>query len=125
MCPIFELNRWVHSAAQTFSGPLISLLTRLTHVPCRAILCGLQTACGRRRLVTVSLFNNEFVLFCINNQAQFSVHLSNSCFERVLETFFDAGRGFYINSPESSHLFVFILLTWSDTNYSKWSTGIF
>ena len=29
------------------------------------------------------MFNNEFVLFYINNQAQLSVHRSNSCFERV------------------------------------------
>ena len=35
----------------------------------------------------LSLFDNEFVMFCINNQAQVSVHLSNGCFERVLEIF--------------------------------------
>lgn len=46
------------------------------------------------------MFNNEFVLFCIDNQAQVSVHLAKSCSERVLEIF-DAVRGFYINSaPE-------------------------
>ena len=47
-----------------------------------------------------SLVTSEFVLFCLNNQAQVSVHLSSSCFERVLEIF-DAVRDFYINSaPE-------------------------
>ena len=96
-CPIFALNRRVHSAARTFSGPPISLLMRLRFSmwfdPSR-----LQTVEWEGE---ISLFNNEFVLFCINNQAQVSVHLSNSCFER----FFDAARGFYINSaPESNRL---------------------
>ena len=38
-------------------------------------------------MIELSLFNNEFVLFCINNQAQVSVYLSKSCFERVFEIF--------------------------------------
>ena len=115
MCPIFVLNHRVHSAAQTFSDPPISLLTMLTHIPCSSILRGYKLRVeGEGEL---SLFNNEFVLFCINNQAQLSVHISNNCFKRVLE-FFDAVQGFYINSaPGSKRLFVFILLTRSNTNY--------
>ena len=41
-CPIFALNRWVHSAARTFSGPPISLLTRLRI----SVEFDLRTACG-------------------------------------------------------------------------------
>ena len=86
-CPIFTLNRWVHSAARTFSGPPISLLTRLWLVPS-----------GYKLHVEwegeLSLFNNEFVLFWINNQVQLSVHLSNNCLERVLEIFFTLYEAF-------------------------------
>ena len=193
---LFALNRRVHSATRTFSGPLISLLTRLRFFmsfdPSR-----LQCACGMRRwviaaqvnalgewiigiylhefinnereisipheaaecsisssllvnellhhdndvkevvaseprvtwykstnqkirirtvyeswiinkpskLVVYCLINNEFVLFDINNQAQVSVNLSNSCFQRALEIFWHGTR-FYINSaPESNRLF--------------------
>ena len=83
VCLIFALNHWVHSPAWTFSGPPISLLMRLTHFPCGSILHGYKLHVEWEG--ELSLFNNEFVLFCINNQAQFSVHLSNSSFERVLE----------------------------------------
>ena len=115
VCPIFALNHRVHSAAQTFSDPPISLLKMLTHIPCSSILRGYKLRVeGEGEL---SLFNNEFALFCIDNQAQLSVHISNHCFKRVLE-FFDAVQGFYINSaPGSNCLFVFILLTRSNTNY--------
>ena len=42
-----------------------------------------STACGNERVHELSLFKNEFVLLCINNQEEVSVQLSNSCFERV------------------------------------------
>ena len=81
--PIFASNRRVHLVARKFSGPPISLLTRLTHFPCGLILRGYKLHVEWEG--ELSLFNNEFVLFRINNQAQLSVHLSNSCFERVSE----------------------------------------
>ena len=119
----FRVESSVHPAAQTLSDPPISLLTMLTHIPCSSILRGYKLRVEWEG--ELSLFNNEFVLFCINDQAQLSAHISNNCFERVLE-FFDAVQGFYINSaPESNRLFVFILLTRSNTNYSNWSTRIF
>ena len=59
--------------------------TRITHFLYHAMLRGYKLRVeGEGEL---SLFNNEFVLFCINNQAQLSVHLSNVCLERVLEIF--------------------------------------
>ena len=71
------------------------------------IFHGVEAAnCAWNREGELSLFNNEFVLFCIDNQAQVSVHLAKSCSERVLEIF-DAVRGFYINSaPEIMEPFV-------------------
>ena len=50
----------------------------LTHFPCGLILRGykLHVECEGELL----LFNNEFVIFCINNQAQLSVHLSNDIY---------------------------------------------
>ena len=91
VCPIFALNHRVHSAAQTFSDPPISLLTMLTHIPCSSILCGYKLRVEWEG--ELSLFNNEFLLVCINNQAQLSVPIANNCFERVLE-FFDAVQVF-------------------------------
>ena len=113
VCPIFRLNRWVLSAAQTFLCPLISLLTRLTHFPCRAILPGLKLrVVGEGELL---LFNNEFVLFCITNQAQLTIHLSNSCFERVLEIFWPRTRFLYQlcagNEPFVSFTFLLMIPT--------------
>jgi len=92
-CPIFTLNHRVHSAALTFLGPPISLLMRLTRFPSGSIL-------HRYKLCVewegeLSLFSNEFVLFCINNQAQLSVHLLNSYFERDLEIFWRCTRFLY------------------------------
>ena len=97
-CPIFALNCRVHSAARTSSGPPISLLTRLRFSmwfdPSR-----LQWESE------ISFFNNEFVFFCINNQAQ----VLSTCqivVSKGFWRFFDAVRGFYINStPESNSLF--------------------
>ena len=93
VCPLYTLNHCIHLAARTFSCPPICLLTRLTHFPCGLIL-------HRHKLRVewegeLSLFNNEFVLFCINNQAQLSVHLLNSYFERVLVTFWRCTRFLY------------------------------
>ena len=107
-CPLFVLNRRVHLAALIFSASR-SACSQGYAFPCGSILCG-------HKLCVVwegklSLFKNEFVLFCISSQTQLSVHRSNSCFERVLEIFYAVG-GFYINSAhESNPLFVFILLT--------------
>ena len=54
----------------------------------------------------LSLFNNEFVLFCINDQAQVSLNLSNSCFERVSEIFWRGTRFLcQLCAPESNRLF--------------------
>ena len=85
MCPIFTLNRRVHLAALTFSASW-SACCQGYDFPCGLILRG-----HKLRVVwegDLSLFKNEFVLFCISNQAQLSVHRSDSCFERVLIFFY-------------------------------------
>ena len=55
--------------------------------------------------MSISLINNEFVLFCINKQAQ----VLSTCqivVSKEFWRFFEAVRGFYINStPESNRLF--------------------
>ena len=64
--------------------------TRITHFPCYVMLRGYKLYVeGEGEL---SLFNNEFVLFCINNEAQLSVHLSNTVVSlKELWRFFDTG----------------------------------
>ena len=123
VCVLF--SHWIirRSAAQTFSDPPISLLTMLTHIPCSLILRGYKL--GAEWEGELSLINNEFVLFCINNQAQLSVHILNNCFERVWR-FLTLYKVFIstLRLNRTVCLFVFILLTRSNMNYSNWSTRI-
>ena len=81
----FRVESSVHPAAQTSSDPPISLLTVLTHIPCSSILRGYKLRVEWEG--ELSLFNNEFVLFCINDQAQLSAHISNNCFEKEFWSF--------------------------------------
>ena len=122
-CPIFALNRRVHFAARTFSGPPIGLLSRLWFSmwfnPSRA-----QTVYGNERVSYRCLIMNLYSSVSITKHNFLSINrmVVFSEFWR----FFDAVQGFYINSaPESNRLFVFILLTRSNTNYSNCSTRIF
>ena len=103
-CPIFTLNRRLHSAARTFSGPPISLLTRLWF-RMSFDSSRLQTNClwiekVRNRCLTMNLYS--FV--------SITRHKFLSTYPIVVSKefwrFFDAVRGFYINSaPESNRLF--------------------
>ena len=68
MCPIFTLNNRVHSAAQTFSDPPISLLTMLTYIPCSSILRSYKLRVeGEGELSLLKMNSYSFVLITRHN----------------------------------------------------------
>jgi len=76
---------------------------RLADFPCGSILPGYKLRVEWEG--ELSLFNNEFVLFCVNNQHNF-LSIYQIVVLKEFWRFFDAVRGFYINSaPESNSLF--------------------
>ena len=87
----------------------MAVMRRKSGVSCRNVYYSYRVCAYGFLKIGLSFGYCKNVLFClkccINNQAQVSVHLSNSCFEGFWRLF-DAVRGFYINSgPESNRLF--------------------